>query len=654
MKQILAVVLCVALALPAARTAAQNLQDPSEIELDGAQASNDELEAFREVEQGHYIRARELAQKIVARDKSSFMGQMVLGFAQHYAEDNLPRSLFHLDAALALYEKRYGNNPGQGTPWRWHAALLRELADVHGDMEHHAEKLAYIARYNDLYDPDMVAERAWPLMKLGKNKEARLAADLGLNTGRMSERIIALNALCAIEFEAGNDGASYDACKRAIDDNMANGAAVSAVDLTNFAEASRSMFKLDEAERVSLEATTALPSWFGNPWMELAELYVRQGRFGEALSALKQVPAYRMKRPPHVRDADRNEMRRVLASFLIMLSKPEQAFEVTGRAIAAPERRAHNSRDPGQDRTVLALIDRRARLMSAQLVLERGACEPWYKRPVEWARAWLLRSQAREPAALVQRILSDDKRLVGSFRIGTSSAAVMPPWLVGELSEVLGPGVVREAVRRARIKDKRPGADAYYDAALAEAAWRSGESKRALELAKRSLAALGTSEVLLQARVMAIAADAARDLEQAMTARAQYDAAFQRDPGVFRRLEMPVGVEIRSSGGEAAKDAAEMLGRSPRFTTMKGGLKLSVRADRAAAHVCLTGEQNQVIACADVDGTKLKKGEDYAAKIAEEAQRQLFSPRVDLTQMDINSLDGQNLAGHDQLQTLFE
>ena len=166
---------------------------------------------------------------------------------------------------------------------------------------------------------------------------------------------------------------------------MANGAAVSAVDLTNFAEASRSMFKLDEAERVSLEATTALPSWFGNPWMELAELYVRQGRFGEALSALKQVPAYRMKRPPHVRDADRNEMRRVLASFLLMLSKPEQAFEVTGRAIAAPERRAHNSRDPGQDRTVLALLDRRARLMSAQLVLERGASEPWYKRPLEWA-----------------------------------------------------------------------------------------------------------------------------------------------------------------------------------------------------------------------------------------------------------------------------
>src|SRR5207344_186663 len=102
--------------------------------------------------------------------------------------------------------------------------------------------LAFIARYNELYDPDMVAERAWPLMKLGKYKEAHLAADLGLATGRVSERIISLNALCAIEFEAGNDGQSYDACKRAIDDNIASGG-VSAVDLTNFAEASRSLFK---------------------------------------------------------------------------------------------------------------------------------------------------------------------------------------------------------------------------------------------------------------------------------------------------------------------------------------------------------------------------------------------------------------------------
>jgi hypothetical protein len=634
--------------------AAQNLQDPGELELQGAQATAEEREAWAQVESGHFIRAREIGQRILAREPNSFMGHMVLGFAQHYAESNLPRALFHLGQALQLYEQRHGRQPGTDAPWRWHAALIREMADVHGDMEHHAEKLAFIARYNELYDPDMVAERAWPLMKLGRYSEARLAAELGLTTERAGERVVALNALCAIEFEAGNDGQSYEACKRAIDGNSLGPGSVSAVDLTNFAEASRSLFMLDESERVSLQATEAVPSWYGNPWMELAELYVRQGRFGEGLSALKQAPRYRLKRPPHVREADRNEMRRVLASFLLVTAKPEDAYELTDRAISAPERRAHNSRDPAQDRTVLALLDRRARRMSAELVLERAATEPWYRRPLAWGKAFWLRVQARRSEALVARLLSDDTRLIGSFRIGTSSAAIMPPWLLGEFSEVLGPGVVQEALAKARQNDRRPGAPAYYDAVAAEVALASGDSARALSLADASIAGLGPSEVLLQARVMAIAAEAARDLDQTAVARARYDAAFQRDPGVFRRLEFPVAVELRAAAGELAEDVASMLLRSVRFAEQDGGLQLTVQADGVAARVCLSGEQAQQIACADFEAKALAAGEDYAGAIARNALKQLFSPRIDLTQMDINSLDGQNLSGRDALETLFE
>ncbi len=632
---------------------AQNFQDPSELRLEGAESTPEESEAWTLIDETRYVRARELAERILRKHPRSYMAHLVLGFAQHYGEDNLPRALFHLDRALDLYQKRYGDHPGPGTPWRWHAALLRELSDVYGDMEQPAQKLHYIARYNALYDPDMIAERAWPLMKLGRYREARLAAQLGLATDRVGERVIALNALCAIEFEAGNDGQSYDACRRAIDDGYSSGG-VSAVDLTNFAEASRSLFKLDEAERVSLEATTAQISWYGNPWMDLAELYVRQGRFGEALSALKQVPEYRSKRPPHARDADRNEMRRVLASFLLTLSLPEQAFEMTGRAIAAPERRAHNSRDPAQDRSVLALLDRRARRMQAELLLERAATEPFYRRPLEWARALYLRLQARESGALVQRLLSDDRRLVGSFRIGAASAAIMPPWLVGELVQVLGPGVVREAVGRARKRDRRTGAGAYYDAVAAEVAWAAGEPRKTVKLADRALAGLGPSEVLLQARVLALAADASRQQGQMQRARVSYDAAFQRDPGVFRRLELPVAVEIRSSGGAVAQDAAEMLARSPRFVQARGGLVLSLRLAGASARACLSGEQAQVIACAEIDTTHKPAALSSAAYVAREAQRQLFAPRLDLSQMDINSLDGQNLTSRDALKTLFE
>jgi hypothetical protein len=337
-----------------------------------------------------------------------------------------------------------------------------------------------------------------------------------------------------------------------------------------------------------------------------------------------------------------------------MLAKPEQAFEVTGRAIAAPERRAHNSRDPAQDRTVLALLDRRARRMAAELALERAAIQPWYRRPLEWGRALLLRLQARESGALVERLLSDDARLVGSFRIGTASAAIMPPWLLGELCEVLGPGVVHEAAERARARDHRPGAAAYYDAVSAEVAWAAGDEPQTARLAERSQKGLGPSEVLLQARVLAIEADAAREQGQMQLARTRYDGAFQRDPGVFRRLEIPIAVEIEVAGGEPALDAAAMLARSPRFVQARGGLRLSIRANGPSARVCLSGEQAQVIGCAEIEARSLKPGQSHAAHIAEETLKQLFSPRVDLSQMEINSLDGQNLSGRDALQTIFE
>jgi hypothetical protein len=327
---------------------------------------------------------------------------------------------------------------------------------------------------------------------------------------------------------------------------------------------------------------------------------------------------------------------------------------MTGRAIAAPERRAHNSRDPAQDRTVLALLDRRGRRMAAELELERGATQPWYKRPLAWAKAAWLRLDARRSSALVEKLLSDDARLTGSFRIGTSASAVMPPWLLGELVDVLGPGVVDEAVARARKRDQRPGVAAYYDAVAAEVAWAGGDGGAALKRAERALAALGPSEILLQARLLAIAADAARDLGKLDVARGRYDGAFQRDPGVFRRLEIAVAVEVQASGGELAADIADMLARSPRFTQQRGGLALIVRADRAAARVCLGGGGGEIVACAESQAKRAESADDFAARAAQEALAQLFSPRVDLTQMDINSLDGQNLSGRDALQTVFE
>ena len=615
-------------------------------QVSGEEATAEELEAFRLTQAGRHIKAREIAARVVRDNPRSFVGHFVLGQVQHYGEGNFPRALYHLDTALHLFEAQVGREPTPDQPWRWHSRILLELAQTHGDLEHHIEKIAYITRYNELYDPDLIAERAWPLMKLGRFSEARLVAEQGLTDGDPRQHEIALNALCAIEFEAGNDGASYVACEEAMRFGQEQPGGANSVDLTNFAEAARSMFRLDEAERAGLEATRAPVAWYGNPWIELAELYTREGRIPEALHALKQVSRYRAERPPHVSDSDRNEGRRAVSSFLLVVGRPQAALEITEKALVAPDRRAHNSRDPNQDLAIAALLHRRAERMVAEMALERATLRD----PVDLVEALWEAASARLAAFASERkiagLLADDALLVGTFRIGTAKSAIIPPWLVGELVDVVGAGVVMEATRRARSRDRRPGSGAYYDAFQAEAALAGGDAERATELATRALIGLGEAEALLRARMRATLAESYRRRGDRARATAAYEAAMLVDPGVLRRMELSVPLLVRAGEGGIAADVAARITSSPRFDDEGWGLELVVDADQ----VCLMGASGSVLGCAEAADS----GADRARDLAMAFHATALAPRVDMSQADINSLDGSNLVGRDPLEDMLD
>ncbi len=656
----LLILVCASAALAGAAVHAQDGEDAIERALaaaamEGEQATADELSAWRLAIAGRHIKARETAERIVDEDPRSYVGHFVLGFVQHYGEANFPRALFHHDEAMRLYRVRWGSGgPEPGKPWRWHSRILRELAFTHGDLEHHAEKVRYILEYNEVYDPDMLAEQAWPLMKMGRFEQARAAARMGLAEGSPRQVEVALNAMCAIEFEAGNDGASYEACRQALDFGRAQPGGANAVDLTNFSEAARSVFELDEAERIALEATDAEVAWYGNPWLELAELYTREARFGEALQALREVPPYRAKRPPHVRDADRNEGRRALSAFFVVAGRPADAIRITSKAIVAPDRRAHNSRDPNQDLAIAALLDRRARLMQAEMIDEEAASRPLWENPLRWAESAWLRFEAWSSGRRAARLLADDERFVGTYRIGTSKSAIMPPWLAGELVQVTGPGVVREAVRRARASDDREGAASYYEAFAAEAALETGDEARALELAARALEGLSPAEALLRARVLAVEAEAHRSRGDLARALPRYEAAFQIDPGVFRRLGLAIPVRVERVRGEVAEEVEDAVGWSPRFDVGEHGLTVRIEADATGGEVCLLGSSGSVLGCGETRARQQDSPEDLAARLTDAFHRGAFAPRVDLSVSDVNSLDGSNTVGRDALDGVLE
>jgi tetratricopeptide (TPR) repeat protein len=373
---------------------------------------------------------------------------------------------------------------------------------------------------------------------------------------------------------------------------------------------------------------------------------MRAGRFAEALSALREVPRHRAIRPAHVRDSDRNEARRSLAAFLLLMGRPDDALRLTDKASVLPDRRAHNSRDPEQDRSIIALLDRQARLMLAEMTVERAVAKPFYSRWWAHAKALWLRFEAWMSARQVARFLDNEARLVGTFAIGTARSAVMPPWLLGGLIDTLGPGVVRGAIAQVAQEDPRRGATTYYGAVLAEVSLAQRDYEEAIEHAEQALKGLQPGDALLRERVRAVLARALSDPRETT---ALYEEVLAVDPGLFRRLGWALPVEVQSSEAEIDLSVAKAVMRSPRFEKSTNGLRIQVDG----ARICLFGRTGTAWGCSEAELEADDTDESYEQRIVDSFHEAIFSPRVDLSRIDINSLDGSNRITRNPLDMLL-
>ena len=216
----------------------------------------------------------------------------------------------------------------------------------------------------------------------------------------------------------------------------------------NFAEASRSVFKLDEAERIEPRGDRASPSpGTAIPGRAGRALHARGRASTEALSALREIRGYRAARPPHVRESDRNENRRALSGVL-------RGAGATGRRAARHAESAGRARParPQQPRSGAGSRGRRrcstARrtVLKAERTVEQAAALPWYSGSTRTASPWSSAPRAGSAAGERCAQSATRERLAGSFQIGTARSAVMPPWLAGDLVHAARPGAARAAI----------------------------------------------------------------------------------------------------------------------------------------------------------------------------------------------------------------
>jgi hypothetical protein len=147
-----------------------------------------------------------------------------------------------------------------------------------------------------------------------------------------------------------------------------------------------------------------------------------------------------------------------------------------------------------------------------------------------------------------------------------------------------------------------------------------------------------------------VAASAAESSGAESRAIELYDLALQLDPGVIRRQDLSLPVRMQSNQRQAsadplAREAMKMLRRSPRFHASKGGFPLRIESDGSSATACLLGLKEERLSCVEVSPRAGEGIRDRARRLVAELHRQAFAPKIDLTQSDLQSLDGSPTAG---------
>ena len=613
------------------------------------------LAAWQAFFRGEGTRTREIANLMLSENDRSVEGHCLMGLVQHRREGNLPIALFHFQRCRNLFEARHGEVPDIDAPWYWHALAVTELAYVSGEMGRHQDKVDLLIERDDLYDSRSPADRGWPLMRLRRYGQARQVVAQALALDDPLQTSSALTALCAIEAEELKREASYEACLRAAEHDRRSGLG-HPTPFTNAAESALGMLRFGETETLLYEASENFnQDSISNPWLDLSQLYVTEGRIAEALEAVRKMVDWRRRQPPYMEDQNRAEMEMASAAFLIVAGRAEEAARITQRTLERPDRTGFTSSESEQMEAAAALLDMLAHRTAAERLAEEASYAPWRESlglqltVLQYRlRAW---SSGRRAAAEV----AHERILLSTLRPYLAGSIEIPEWIQAEVVPLLGPGVVGAAVAEAREQETLADAEGYFLTTEAEVAFLQGRDKLAFEKIEAAVATLPRSEALLRARLLVLEGQLAVARGERQRAVAAFDQVMQIDPGAIRRAGAALPASIYASPTDTARKARDLIEDSPRLDLGKGGFQVRIEGGEDGLFAQLLSPQGAVLSAVQVTPRAGDDGVDtMVRRLAREFHDETFAPRIDLTQADLQTLDGSPTAGGGRSQLMID
>ncbi len=607
-----------------------------------------EKTAFEILQKGtHPVMAREAAEALLRANPNSFVGYYILGAVYARVEGNLSKAYYYLKKAQQFIEFRWGRNIGEGGPWLWHARSLEELIEVTGQMDRYQEQLDLLGERDRYYSPKLTWKWGWPLMKLGRMYEARKKMQEAIASKDSWTVFAAMNTLGAVEVELDHPEAAYQAFQKLINITTAKKwQSQNATVFRNAAATALSLMKFDEAEKLLIAASNHFEyGSYSNPWHLLTMLYVREGRLPEAVTAVREMQQWARANRPALEQQSWSERNSMTAAVLVECGYTEEALEILRLARNRPDRRGGTSTHKDQSEAGFLLLFRHALKVHRETLAEQALSRPFWQRPALWLQSIFegleMWSAGRRAAALI----IENHRLPWSLRSTAPDYVDILEWCRIDWNEILGSGVVDGETEQLLERTDAIGRREKPHLQLLRGcgAMLSGNLNAARQRLTEALAGLPQAEVYARAQAEALLGSTLASSNRFQEAAMHYQRAIEKAPGVLRSMALALPCRIASSADPEATKAAELLAASPRLVKAGQGFVLRIRSSGSQLSAVLLGPDGTVLS--EARAPLGKDPVEAARKLSSEFHRKAFSPKVDLSQSDIASLDGSNLTG---------
>ena len=594
--------------------------------------------------QGEWVTARRLAHELLEEQPNSYVGHHVLGRAFWLGEGDYARASFHLRKSLEIYAANY--EPTADPPWRLESEGWWSLRIVTGDMGEFEEELnlidvynqkqaGYQERFGTAYN-SLMAERGWPLMKLGRFSEARYWGQQGVASESNWQTSLGWNVLCATAGEEGLRQESMDACSSALNHAQESNAGI-AVDASNASNAAMAVLDFDKVEEYARLATRSGDGTTVSAWINLIHLYLTQGRADAAIEAVSGSLDSLSSEDPAMRLQKRADVDGAFALVLLASGQEQSAFDKIDKALKYPDRRGVISTSAAQSQGSHTLLRAVAKRLLKERRAEKVASQGWWKRMQHWWGSWFGDPEYEVDAMTVRTILQEKDYLISTIRPYLDKGLTgVPSWLVPELVSILGTGVVEASIAEARSIDSFDGVEGYYATLETEIAYERGEWSEVVRLSALAKEKLPVEERMIRARLMALEGVALSEQNDFSGQVERFEKAMSIDPSVFRRLRLPLPAKFSLSSG-LEQDVSDALSRSPRFEEREDGFTVQVQSNQ----VCLIGTMGQQLTCITFPIREDNvTDQEYVTAITEHFHTMVFALSTGMSTSDWNSLDG--------------